>query len=262
MNFFRSHLFSFFEGEDEFKKRPEFKKESPDHIGLHFLFLSYLLEKTLDGKEKRLQRKLQHFIDSYLFPFCIVFLSTLEKDSKPPFKEFGQKLLRSFLKDFREDSKEEKTYPEVLTKESHLENWSATNVLENKDLGLKDVVHYLLNPSQAGFFLGQGNLLECAKVCDLPSSFGKREDILLQLFYTSLDFEKWGLFLEALYKEGKRWLHFYQKKKENLKGQCQFWNSLINRSRQSLELLSKMKTISEIGKIKKENQIGLIQKSF
>ena len=45
---------------------------------------------------------------------------------------------------------------------------------------------------------------------------------------------------------------FYQKK--NLKRQCQFWNSLINRSRQSLELLSKMKTISEIGKIKRKTK--------
>ena len=42
MNFFRSHLFSFFEGDDEFKKRPEFKKESPDHIAfISSFFLIY-----------------------------------------------------------------------------------------------------------------------------------------------------------------------------------------------------------------------------
>ena len=234
-DYFRSHLFSFFEDEDDFKKRSEFKKESPDHIGLHFLFLSHLLKRELQDSSNKTARKRQHFFDSYLFPFCKFFLLTLEKESTSLFGGLAKELLKKMMNDFKGNPKEDSFIGGVVPAPSLLK----------KDLGLKDMTTYLLNPSKVGFFLGQKGLRGCASSCDVPIGFGKRGEILLQLFYTSLDFEKLGPLLEALKKEVQTWVLFYENKKKELQSFSSYWDVLIERSKGALNFLNEMKLISE-----------------
>ena len=234
-DYFRSHLFSFLEEEDDFKKRPEFKKESPDHIGLQFLFLSHLLKRELEDPLKKITVKRQHFFDSYLFPFCKFFLLTLEKESASIFGSLAKDLFKKMMDDFKVGPKEESFIGGVVPAPSLLK----------KDLGLKDMATYLLNPSKVGFFLGQKGLRDCAMSCDVPIGFGKRGEILLQLFYTSLDFEKLGPLLDALKKEVQTWILFYEKKNEELQRFSLYWETLIERSTSALNFLGEVKLTSE-----------------
>ena len=244
-DYFRSHLFSFFEDEDDFKLRPEFKKESPDHIGLHFLFLSHLLKRELQDPSNKTARKRQHFFDSYLFPFCKFFLLTLEKESTSIFGVLAKDLFKKMISDFKEVSREESPLEAGPQGESYVGKVVPAPSLLKKELGLKDMTHYLLNPSKVGFFLGQKGLRDCARSCDVPIGFGKRGEILLQLFYTSLDFEKLSSLLEALKREVQTWIFFYKKKKEDLKSSAFYWETLIERSKGALNFLNEMKLISE-----------------
>ena len=79
-----------------------------------------------------------------------------------------------------------------------------------KETGLKEITQYLMTPFQSGFYLSLLSLKRIAKQTDLPLSFGSRSEVLLQLIYTSLDYDKWEVFLEALIEEVKGWEVFYQ----------------------------------------------------
>ena len=242
---FRSHLFSFFEGEDEFKKRVEFNKESPDHIGIHFLFLSHLLKKECERDCGKTKAKRKHFVKSYLFPFSIVLLLTLEREAAAPFKELAGDLFKRFAEDFKETLGEGLSCREDIEAEIKLRKEKLFPLLNNKESGLKEITAYLLNPSKIGFFLGQKSLLNCARSCELPFGFGKRTELLLQLFYTSLDFEKLGPLIESLKKEVEKWVHFYEEKKKELEALSFYWEGLIARSNMAIELLTEMKSTSE-----------------
>ena len=242
---FRSHLFSFFEGEDEFKKRVEFNKESPDHIGIHFLFLSHLLKKEFESDCVKTKAKRKHFVKSYLFPFSIVLLLTLEREAATPFKELAGDLFKRFAEDFKETLGEGLSCREDIEAEIKLRREELFPLLNNKESGLKEITAYLLNPSKIGFFLGQKSLLNCARSCELPFGFGKRTELLLQLFYTSLDFEKLGSLIESLKEEVEKWVYFYKEKKKELEALSFYWEGLIARSNMAIELLTEMKSISE-----------------
>ena len=242
---FRSHLFSFLEGEDEFKKRVEFNKESPDHIGIHFLFLSHLLKREFERKCAKTKAKRKYFVKSYLFPFSIMLLLTLEREAATPFKELARDLFKRFVEDFKETLGEGLSCREEIEAEIKLRREELFPLLNNKESGLKEISSYLLNPSKIGFFLGQKSLLNCARSCELPFGFGKRTELLLQLFYTSLDFEKLGPLIESLKEEVQKWVHFYKEKKKELDGLAFYWEGLIARSNMAIELLTEMKSISE-----------------
>ncbi|MEC8623570.1 MAG: molecular chaperone TorD family protein [Bdellovibrionota bacterium] len=243
--YFRSHLFSFFEDEDDFKKRPEFKKESPDHIGLHFLFLSHLLKRELEDPSNKTLRKRQHFFDSYLFPFCKFFLLTLEKESACLFGVLAKDLFKKMMDDFKGPSSNYSPPESAYQEAPYTGTVVPAPSLFNKDLGLKDMTAYLLNPSKVGFFLGQKGLRDCARSCEVPIGFGKRGETLLQLFYTSLDFEKLGALLEALKREVQTWILFYKKKKEELQAFSSYWDILIGRSKRALNFINEVKLFSE-----------------
>ena len=244
-DYFRSHLFSFLEDEENFKKRPEFKKEPPDHIGLQFLFLSHLLKRELEGPSKKTRRKRQHFFESYLFPFCKFFLLTLEKESSSLFGRLAKDLFKKMMNDFKGPSIKKLPLESASQRALYTGTVGLAPSLLGRDLGLKDMTGYLLNPSKVGFFLGQKGLRDCARSCNIPIGFGKRGEILLQLFYTSLDFEKLGPLLEALKREVQTWILFYKKKKEELRDFSSYWDILIERSKGALKFVNEMKLISE-----------------
>ena len=189
----------------EIGERPEFKKESPDHIGLQFLLYSELKEKKV-------------LFESLIFPWFQLFALTVKREAEEPFKSLACLILEKV-----EESN-------ALT---------SSGITLEKETGLKDITKYLTTPFQSGFYLSLSSLKKIAKRTDLPLSFGGRSEVLLQLIYTSLDYDKWEALLVALIEEVKGWEVFYQ---QNLKRSF----DLLEKVNNTREFLGKIRQLSNL----------------
>ncbi len=167
---------------DSYRAEGWYPKLQPDHFAAELRFLVHLLDqdKTLPGGE---------FLSRHLLPWVLVFSLALERQRHPFFSALAQDL-QSRLAQLVQQLEPE-PYQAIL-------HPFALSLLEDEEVGLKDIALVFLTPASAGFYLSRADQMDLSVKIGVPAGFGTRSQILPNLFRSAAEYEKMPDLLQAL----------------------------------------------------------------
>lgn len=181
-----------------------------DHLGCEVSFLAFLADAEADAWEdnlpqeaKRMQALQQTFFQTHLLRWCIPCLIAIQKQADPFFAQLAALTLSLFLTHYEELGK---------TAVSPANNFLPTVQisLTNDTTDFKAIVRHLITPAFSGIVLSRTNIGQLARHLQLPRGFGNREQMMLNLMRTAVQYENLPQLLQLLRETAVKWQTNYQ----------------------------------------------------
>ena len=180
----------------------------PDHIGWELYALSFLCGAEADAWEDgvqpmalRMQHQQQRFLESHLLRWSPAFLVGVFQQKRPFYTAIGE-LLWGMLTDHYKHSESVLTTPLVLPE--------PPDVLANEKAGLREIVEVLIRPCYAGGFISRRDITMLSRQFELPHGFGSREQMVLNLFRSAIQYNSLDKLLDQMMKNLDQWSAEYQ----------------------------------------------------
>jgi putative dimethyl sulfoxide reductase chaperone len=189
---------------------PQSDNSGADHIGIELSALAFLCGAESDAHEDEMAHEAQrmiHFQRRFLDEHLLCWLPTLVKAISNQDNRFYTQLAEMLLKlaldhraalgDDLMNSAPPFTLPEQV------------DLLGQEKTGLKEIANYLLTPAYTGFYLSREDINRLGNRFRLPRGFGKRSQVLTNLFRTAVDYEALTSVLKAVHDLADDWRKFY-----------------------------------------------------
>jgi hypothetical protein len=192
----------------------------PDHLGQAFGFLAFLSEKEAGALEAgaleagaletgegaaAVQQQQLDFLVNQLLPWLIPCVIAVEEQGDA-FYGLLARLALGLAADHYGALKTADLTPTSIA----LPILAEQPGLEDGRTGLRDIARYLITPSQAGFYLGRGDINRLARAVSLPHGFGSREQMLQTLLEAAGQYDSTLGLLAALLELAGRWRARYE----------------------------------------------------
>lgn len=230
----------------------DYVSDIPDHVGNGFALLSFLSGAEADAYADEVSheaRRMQYLQARFLQEYFLCWLPALHKTVLEhkhtlygTLLEIGLQLTLNqyqtittnmVMSDFKFDLPE----PPAL--------------LENEKTGLKDIAEYLLVPAYAGFYLSRDTIRHLGTIHNIPHGFGKRHQILTNLFRTAVDYDLLENVITSLQAVRQSW-HNYYSSLDGLPGIMSFIEPWLARLDQTQTLLETITTAIQTHSIVEE----------
>ena len=116
---------------------------------------------------------------------------------------------------------------------------------EEEEVGLSDVVRFLLSPARSGFFLSRARVGQLARAAGLRLPFGSRFDVARMLFQTAGEGGKVGTVLDLLEAELAAWENAYRAWPDAHRRWAPFADRWLRRTGETGRRIEEMRTILE-----------------
>jgi TorA maturation chaperone TorD len=181
-----------------------------DHIGLELDALAFLASAEADAwqdghpqKVKRLQQQQQNLMGQHLLRWAFPLGIALQEQDIEIYVAAGELLRRIITNHYRD----------LLT---HITNPPPTfslpqqpDLLDQKETGLRDIASFLIKPAYCGIYLTHQELRRLSVDLDLPRGFGSREQTLVNLMRTAVQYDALPILLKRLEKRFAFWKDQY-----------------------------------------------------
>ena len=188
-----------------------------DHLGNQLGFLAFLTAAEADAwadnlphEAARLRTHQQQFLHSHLLRWAIPCLLAIQQQPDPFFATVAQLTLDLLLQDYEDLA--ETVCPEFSEGAVPPPNFlpPTQNILANEKTGFKQIAHHLVAPALSGIVLSRSTIAQLARQHNLPRGFGGREQMLLNLLRTAVQYDTLPPLLTALQKTCQTWQSSYQ----------------------------------------------------
>ena len=127
-------------------------------------------------------------------------------------------------------------------------NWALPPVKEplaDPNTGLREIAKHLSTPLFSGLFLGRDDIAQLARQLSLPRGFGDREQLLLNLMRSAVQYDQFPALIMQLKELVAAWEAAYQSQTAVCPQLHPFIQPWLERCQQTSQLLIAMKLISE-----------------
>ena len=176
-----------------------------DHVGEELRFLAFLAAAESDAwadnlpdEAARLQAVQQQFLSAHLLCWIAPCLLAVQQQPDPFFAEVAQLTLDLVLTDCGEMPPPSFILP------------PAQDILAEEKTGFKQIVQHLITPAFSGITLSRHVIGQIARQLELPRGFGSREQMLLNLMRTAVQYDTLPQLLTILQKTCQVWHANYQ----------------------------------------------------
>jgi putative dimethyl sulfoxide reductase chaperone len=200
----------------------------PTHLGTHFRFLSFLLNKQLSDPENNELRKLRRqFYANHLFTWLLPLNFSVQEVDRGPFSIALSQGLELAKQDWLS-----------LNGNDHLDEIEFRlppdpydgQFLEQENTGLRNIAEYLMTPGLTGMFVSKGKLSSWAKKLDVPHGFGDRKNLMENVLKESVRYEKLAPFVAIMKESLSDWRAYYLEQKSSLDGIASQWLNVLDRT--------------------------------
>lgn len=213
--------------EDRGFRPPElFEVGAPDHVGLGLGFLEHLAR----GGEKDVE-----FSSSLLKWVPICCLAVEREPSAHPFYKAMAAATRKLLMDI----------PESMPQVSEPESAPRSTDAEEEEVGLSQIVRFLLASARSGLFLSRARLGQVARAAGMRLPFGSRFDVARTLFQTAGESGKVATVLDLLEEELAVWEAAYRRWAEEHPRWAPTAARWLHRTGETQRMLGQMREILE-----------------
>lgn len=182
----------------------------PDHIGWELHTLSFLCgaeaDAWEDGNERealRMQHQQQRFLESHLLRWAAPFaIAIVNQENK--FYATCADLLWDLLTTHYKISE--------TPISNLLQLPTPPDVLSDEKAGLREIVRLLIRPSLSGWLLTRHDITQLSRQFELPHGFGSREQMVLNLMRSAVQYEQLNTLLEQLNHLTEEWQAAYQER--------------------------------------------------
>ncbi len=181
----------------------------PDHIGWELYALSFLCGAEADAWEDglqavalRMQHQQQRFLESHLLRWTPAFLVGIFQQDDHFYAAIGE-LLWGMLTDHYKHSESVLSRPLTLP--------DPPDVLANEKAGLREIVEVLIRPCHSGWFISRKDITLLSRRFELPHGFGSREQMMLNLFRSAVQYDALPNLLTQMIKQADLWAESYHR---------------------------------------------------
>ena len=181
-----------------------------DHIANQLGLMAFLCSAEAEAREDEVTQAIYHmlhlqrqFLDQHLLHWLPSFVMSIHQQRYEAFSIIADLILdlafdhRQSLDDDLMHSRQPLSLPPI------------PNILDDEKTGLKDIAEYLLTPIYTGIYLSRDDISRIGNQFRLPRGFGKRDQMLTQLFHTAVDHSAMNDLVRALQQEVDTWREFY-----------------------------------------------------
>lgn len=190
----------------------DYANDMPDHIGNAFALLSFLsgaeadaLEDNVLGEAYRMQHLQRRFLEEHILGWLPALSKAIQQQDSTLYSylmELGLSIAVAQYRSMRVNligTAVEFCLPD------------APQLLDNEKTSLKDIAEYLLVPAFAGFYLSRDVVRQLGHEYDLPHGFGKRHQLLTNLFRTAVDYDLLVEVIQRLRAICTDWQEYYRR---------------------------------------------------
>jgi TorA maturation chaperone TorD len=181
-----------------------------DHLGQQLTFLAFLTAREANAWESSnaraatvAQNEQLSFLKAHLLRWMVPCLLAVQAQSDAFFGEVVHLTQGLVLEHFE-------TLLETAVSPPPSFLPPTKNILADDKTGFKEITHYLLLPAFSGIYLSRGNIGQLARQFKLPRGFGSREQMLVNLLRTAVQYEALTTLLTALQETCQDWQADYQ----------------------------------------------------
>jgi len=215
--------------EDRAFRPPElFEVGAPDHVGLCLGFLEHLARAGQEDLE------FSSFLLEWV-PICCLAVER-EPSAHPFYKAVAAATRRRLMEDIPE-SVSQASEPEESAPQS--------SDPEEEEVGLSDVVRFLLAPARSGFFLSRARLGQLARAAGMRLPFGSRFDVARMLYQTAGEESRVGTVLDLLGAELAVWEAAYRAWAEEHRRWAPLAARWLHRTGETRRMIGQMRKILE-----------------
>lgn len=185
---------------------PHTTDSSPDHVGHEVGLLAFLCaaeadawQDDLPSQAERMRRLQRDFLQQHLLRWLPPLLLAIRQQEQP----FYTALANLTLDLLHEHGAAISLSPEG----SDLP--APPDLLADEDTGLKDIARYLATPPYSGIYLSRDGVGALARQLDLPRGFGSRQDLLLNLLRSAVQYGSLPALLSTLQTRLAAWQDGY-----------------------------------------------------
>ena len=204
-----------------------FEVGAPDHVGLCLGFLEHLARCGQEDLE----------FSSFLLEWIPVCCLAVEREpsAHPFYGAVASTTRRRLMQDI----------PEFVSRASEPEESAPPSAEAEEEVGLSDVVRFLLAPARSGLFLSRARLGQLARAAGLRLPFGSRFDVARMLFQTAGEGGKVGTVLDLLEAELAGWQDAYRAWADEQRRWAPFAAQWLRRTEETGRMVEEMRKILE-----------------
>jgi TorA maturation chaperone TorD len=213
---------------------------SPDHLGCESDFLSFLAaaeadawEDALPQEAKRIQAIQQTFLQDHMLRWGVPCLLAIQEQADPFFTQVATLTLSLLLAHFE-------ALGETAVSPSPNFLPPIQTILAEDTTGFKEIVQHLLTPAFSGIYLSRHSIGQMARQLKLPRGFGNREQMLMNLMRTAVQYENLPQLLNLLRETAVKWQTNYQALSTSYPTSAPFLTPWQNRAKNSQQLLTQI----------------------
>ncbi|MCP4421677.1 MAG: molecular chaperone TorD family protein [Chloroflexi bacterium] len=187
---------------------------SPDHLGCQLDFLAFLAAAEADAWEDELIQVAEHlrtmqqtFLQTHLLRWSIPCLLAIQEQGEPFFAQLAALTLALILAHHDELAKTAVSPQNFLP--------PTKNILARDKTGFKEIVRHLLTPAFSGIYLSRHTIGQLARQLELPRGFGNRDQMLMNLLQTAVQYDALPNLLTNLESMCQAWQKKYQQIQTN-----------------------------------------------
>ena len=176
---------------------------SPDHIGNELDMMAHLTGAEADAWEDNLpivaqnmQRLQREFLQSHLLRWLFPFVVTVQRQDDPFFAAVAQ-LTFELVSDHASDL--------AMQDELDLDLPIAPALLDDDKTSLRDIAEFIVTPPHSGVYVGRDDVGRLAREIELPRGFGGRDQMLLNLIRTAVQYKTIPALIDNLRAELGAW---------------------------------------------------------
>ena len=217
-----------------------------DHLGHQLAFLAFLTAEEAEAWEsdqlhtaRERQAAQQQFLQDHLLRWAIPCLLAVQAQPDPFFAELARLTQALVLEHFEVVAKTAVSAPANFLPPPH-------NILANDKTGFKEIAHFLLLPALSGIYLSRDSIGQLGRQFELPRGFGSREQMLLNLLRTAVQYEILPQLLAELGETAVQWQTNYQTLSQSYPKAAPFlqpWQVQAQNSQQLLAAISSQATL-------------------
>jgi len=184
---------------------------SPDHIGNELDMMAHLAGAEADAWEddlpivaENMQRLQREFLQSHLLRWLFPFVVTVQRQDDPFFAAVAQ-LTFELVSDHAQELGQTGLQPKVTQDLSGLDLPIAPALMDDDKTSLRDIAEFIVTPPYSGVYLGRDDVGRLAREIELPRGFGGRDQMLLNLIRTAVQYKTIPTLIDNLRAELGEW---------------------------------------------------------
>lgn len=221
--------------------------ESADHLGNELTALAALCQAEADSRKANLQPLIQSrqdwqrdLLETHLLRWLGPFVLAVRQQGDDFFTAVANLTFDLAVHHYTELG------PGAAVARKNLPH--PPEILHDDKTGLKEIAHYLITPSYSGFYLSRDDIGRLGRQLNLPRGFGDRQQLLVNLMRTAVQYNSLPNLLDSLANLAAQWQAAYQETVNSSPQLAPFtavWQDRINLTRDMLaQIAAKIQTVS------------------